>query len=584
VAHCLDVFLIAILPPLAFYLTLSGLDDLFIDLAWLVTTCLKKAVVKAPTEEELAAPERRIAIFVPLWHEHQVIAAMLTHNIGAIRYRKYDFFIGAYPNDERTLDAVREMEARFSNVHLAVCPHDGPTSKADCLNWIYRHLLLHEERTRQHFGLVLTHDAEDMIHPESLRWMNHFANRHHFIQIPVLALHTSPFDWTHGVYCDEFAEFQTRDLAVRNRLGGFIPSAGVGTGYLRPALEALAARSAHIFEPECLTEDYENGRRLHELGFSQIYVPPLRSPEGFVATREYFPRNFKSALRQRTRWVMGIALQGWERHGWSGGWKQMYWLWRDRRGLIGSPLSLLTNLLTIYGLTTHVWTRVHPGNITAGLCWVTFGLQLVRMASRTSCVASVYGWRFAALTPLRTVYANALNSAATSWAIYRYTRSRIRGEQLGWMKTSHSYPTREGLAAHRRKVGDILVEAGYLTADYLSLAVASQPKDKRLGEYLIDLGVVTEKQLFEALSVQQGLPLGAPPKVSTTMARTLPAHVVRDWHVLPFRVESGKMFVAAAELPTDALNSTLRKYTSLEVRFHLVTPSEFRELTDQIER
>jgi type II secretion system (T2SS) protein E len=152
------------------------------------------------------------------------------------------------------------------------------------------------------------------------------------------------------------------------------------------------------------------------------------------------------------------------------------------------------------------------------------------------------------------------------------------------MKTSHSYPTREGLAAHRRKVGDILVEAGYLTADYLSLAVASQPKDKRLGEYLIDLGVVTEKQLFEALSVQQGLPLGAPPKVSTTMARTLPAHVVRDWHVLPFRVESGKMFVAAAELPTDALNSTLRKYTSLEVRFHLVTPSEFRELTDQIER
>ena len=46
-------------------------------------------------------------------------------------------------------------------------------------------------------------------------------------------------------------------------MGGFIPSNGVGAGYSRRALEMLAAaHSNRIFEPGCLTEDYENGFRV----------------------------------------------------------------------------------------------------------------------------------------------------------------------------------------------------------------------------------------------------------------------------------------------------------------------------------
>ena len=56
---------------------------------------------------------------------------MVEHNAAAINYENYHFFIGAYPNDDPTLDAVRDLESRFPQVHLAVCPHNGPTSKAD---------------------------------------------------------------------------------------------------------------------------------------------------------------------------------------------------------------------------------------------------------------------------------------------------------------------------------------------------------------------------------------------------------------------------------------------------------------------
>jgi adsorption protein B len=572
----LDGWLIAILPMLAVYLSLSGIDDLFIDVAWIVMRYRHPGGWKPPARQ---SPTRRIAVFVPLWREHEVIAQMLAHNIAAIRYPSYTFFAGAYPNDDRTLEAVRGIEARYPNVTLAVCPHDGPTSKADCLNWIYQHMLLYEERTGQTFDLVVTHDAEDLIHPDAFDWMNTLADRADFIQVPVLALETPSCEITHGVYCDEFAEFQTRDLPVRNWLGGFIPSAGVGTAYSRGALQALAESSSNqIFEPGCLTEDYENGCRLHALGFTQVFVPPLRSAGGFVATREYFPRDRRTAIRQRTRWVTGIALQGWQRHGWRGGWRQVYWFWRDRKGLVSSPLTLLTNLLTIYAAATGMWDRVGVPAWIATLCALTLLLLCFRLAVRACCTARVYGWPFAALVPLRAIHANWINAVATASAIFRFARARWRGEPLVWVKTSHCYPTRDALCGRRRRIGEILTGSGYITEAILADALATQPAGVRIGEHLIALGRLTEDELYEALSIQEGLPLGAPDRVQPRVARSLPDHVMREWKVLPFQVSDGMLRVAASEVPTAALHRTLRGYTSLNIEFHLVTPAKLESM------
>ena len=72
-------------------------------------------------------------------------------------------------------------------------------------------------------------------------------------------------------------------MVVRPLLGGFVPSAGVGTGYRRDALEKLAEASANrLFEPEALTEDYENGLKMFRLGCSQAFVPPLRSARRLI--------------------------------------------------------------------------------------------------------------------------------------------------------------------------------------------------------------------------------------------------------------------------------------------------------------
>jgi adsorption protein B len=590
-AKTLDRGVLWCLAPLAFAVLVSGLDDLTIDVVWLCAWIKRKLRPEAslfpPGPHQLdSAPRRRIAILVPLWNEHEVIGRMLEHNIASIRYSDYDIFAGVYPNDMLTHDAVRSVADRFPRVHLALCPHDGPTSKADCLNWIYQHLTLYEEQGAQPFDLAVIHDAEDLIHPEELRWINFYSGRYDFVQTPVLALATPFRAFTHGVYCDEFAEYHARDMTVRAMIGGFIPSCGVGTGYRREALQALAeAASNRIFDPEALTEDYENGLRLFRLGRSQAFVPLFRSnrdPGDFVVTREFFPQNWRGAMRQRTRWVMGIALQGWQRHGWRGKPGEVYWLWRDRKGLIGNPLSLAANFVFLYGAATAMWTRATP--LASKLAIATLCLQALRTGVRMSCSARVYGIWFALGVPLRAIYANVLNSSATFQAVALYAIARISGRPLKWLKTDHAYPSRAALLPHKRKLGEILVGSGYLTAAELDQALASQSGAVRLGEHLVRSGTLDEESVYEALSLQQGLPFVHfdAQEVPARIAHALPEHVVRAWNVLPFRIADGSLFLAGPDLPSTELTRELRSFTTLTLRFHLVTPSEFEKLSSAL--
>jgi adsorption protein B len=585
-----DQVVLALLAPLALAILLSGLDDLVIDIAWAVAWIHAK-VRPAPTffppgpRQLDSAPRLSIAILVALWHEDEVIARMLQHNLASIRYPEYHIFAGAYPNDQRTQDAVRQVSDRFANLHLVVAPHDGPTSKADCLNWIFQHLSLYEEQTGCRFDVVVIHDAEDVIHPDELRWINYYAARYDFIQTPVLALPTPLWDLTHGVYCDEFAEYHTRDMPIRPLLGGFLPSAGVGTAYRREALEKLAAaRSSRIFEPEALTEDYDNGLALFRLGCSQAFVPVSRAmgAEGFMATREYFPQNWRSALRQRTRWVTGIGLQSWERFGWGRNPGETYWLWRDRKGLIASPLGLAANLVFLYGAATHIWTRAPP--LASHVVVPTAALALLRLGVRMACSARLYGIVFALGVPVRAIYANVLNASATVRAVARYTVSRARGLPLQWLKTDHAFPSRAALLTHKRKLGEILVGSGYVHPTAMASALGQQPPGVRIGEYLLKLHLVDQDSLYAALSMQQGLPFSEldPAEIPPHIARSIPEHVIRRWRVLPFRVTDGTVLLATPELPSAGMTAAIRSFTSLEMRFHLVTPRRFEALQDAL--
>ncbi len=592
--HIVDRLAAACVLPLAIWLILNGLDDLIPLFLWLKSIAVPKKSTRAAEPRSPHTVDKRIAIFVPLWHEHRVIGRMLERNRAAIRYSNYDFFVGAYPNDQPTVDAVSAMAERYPNVHLALCPHDGPTSKPDCLNWIYQRMLLYEEQHSTRYDIIATHDAEDVIHPESLKTLNLYADEYDMVQIPVIPLTTAFWEFTHGLYCDDFAESQTKDMPARQAMRGFIPSCGVGTGYSRETIELLAAtESNRIFDPTCLTEDYENGFRLGIRGCRQVFVPLKRKDGSWIATREYFPRNIGSAIRQRTRWITGIVLQGWARNGWTCSPRYRYWLWRDRKCLVGNPASLFANLLSYYGACTWMWSKAvrQPWGIAEHLdrgtvrflIIATLTLQCVHLCVRILCSARLYGLRFALGAPLRAVWGNWINGRASISAILTYALARFSGKSLAWVKTEHSYPSRAALLEPHRLLGQILVGSGYITPEQLAHALQWKGS-ARIGEFLISTGAIDSEDLCEALALQQNLPFGRvePGSIPTNVARSLPIEIVTSCRVAPFRAFSGDLFLASPDLPTEQLHRDLRKFTALDIRFHLVTEANFRELQEQL--
>lgn len=572
----IDAVVSSILWPLTVWILISGLDDLIVDVVALVVRLRGRTMKDRPSRRQLlAAPQKPIAILVPLWREAQVIAPMVQRNTTSLLYRNYHIFIGGYPNDEPTLREIRKLEANFPHVHLAPCPHDGPTSKADCLNWIFLNLRAYEEANGIRFEVIMTHDAEDVIHSDSLHWINHYSDCYDMVQVPVLPLATPIRLMVHGIYIDEFTEYQARDMPARQAMGAFVPSNGVGTGFHRDALDALACdNNNRVFEPVCLAEDYENGLRLRLRGARQLYLPLHR--EG-MATRELFPVRWKQAIRQRTRWVTGIALQTWERHGWPGTPIQKYWLWRDRKGLIGNPASLLTNLIFVYW-----FVRCLCGASLPNMPLLQFGafFGAYRILYRMFCVWQAFGPTLSLMTLPRVLLANAINTAATLCAFHQFLRAKIKGVPLVWLKTEHAYPAQTALTVRNVRLGELLVGNGYISQEQVDHALQTKPPDVRLGEHLVALGVLDVLDLYEALSLQKSVPMARvePQLVKSAVARSLPVKVAVRHRLVPVKVELGRLFVVGPELPGPELRDELGRFTTLELEFQLVTPGNYDEL------
>ncbi len=577
-----------LLRVLANLLLLSGVDD-FVPLLicfvyWVRNAAQKPVPAKAPTGE------RRIAVFVPCWQESEVIASMIRHNLAAIRYGNYDFFLGVYPNDPATVSVVESLCANYRNVHMSVCPHPGPTSKADCLNWIYACMSQWEDQQGIEFDTVVLHDAEDLIHPEALATINRERAVHAMVQVPVLPLPTPFREVTHAVYCDEFAEFQTIDMPARGFCRSFIPSNGVGTGFARHILQRLARERRKVFDPLSLTEDYEIGVYIHQAGFSQLFVPLRCDTPDIVATREYFPRRVKSAIRQRTRWVTGNALQSWERYGWRGPLSTKYWFWRDRKGLVANGLSFLTNLLFITGLLTFLWSSLTHGRWVLAvphpeivrLCFITSVLQYFRITLRMICVARIYGVIFALGVPLRCLHGNLINSFASCGALRRFAKSKLQGGPLVWLKTEHAYPAHGCLPAHGRDLSDVLVSSGIVSTESLLALNARITSANELADFLLAKKAVSDGELCRALSLQPGLASTRVEarQVKPRIVQSLPTHVQERFGIVPYCVDAGKLMVVGTRVPSPGIFEELKTFTRLPVEFQLVTKQNFEELRE----
>ena len=282
-----------------------------------------------------------IAIFIPAWDESAVIASMLRATLARIDHHDYRIFVGHYRNDPGTAAAIAGVDdPRIESVAVDV---DGPSTKADCLNYLYDALVTFETMHGASAKAVVLHDAEDVVHPLELRIFDRLVESAAIVQLPVWPLPDRGSRWISGHYCDEFAEAHIKELVVREAVGASIPLAGVGCAIGRRPLAALAAlQDGRPFIETSMTEDYEVGLRVGDLGLKTIFarIPARAGSRGIVASRGHFPASMGAAVRQKARWLGGIALSGWDRLGWSGGLGERWMRMRDRRGPLAALLLI----------------------------------------------------------------------------------------------------------------------------------------------------------------------------------------------------------------------------------------------------
>ncbi len=318
---------------LASLMFLLGLDDLFIDLCYWGRTLIRRFRIygkfeRADEKRLYEVPEKPLAIMVPAWNEVGVVGEMARLAASTIDYENYQIFVGTYPNDPQTQADVDAVCLHFPNVHKVVCARPGPTSKADCLNNIIDALLRFQQDAGIEFAGFILHDAEDVISPMELRLFNYLLPSKDMIQIPVYPYAPAWKGFTAGHYVDEFAENHGKDVIVREALTGQVPSAGVGTCFSRRAISALLEDGDGIaFDVQSLTEDYDIGFRLKQKGMKCIFArysitdPALtlkqewrpgmsREFSQVICVREHFPRDWQHAIRQKSRWIVGIVFQG----------------------------------------------------------------------------------------------------------------------------------------------------------------------------------------------------------------------------------------------------------------------------------
>jgi bacteriophage N4 adsorption protein B len=586
------------------YIVMS-LDDFIWDI---VTTVLRMSRPKARLDFKKldTVPPKLLAVTIAAWHEESVLGDVIDNFIMSTSYPRsmYHVFLGIYPNDPATLEVAKELAERYYNVHVVINSLPGPTSKAQNINHVIRQIRLFEQEHGWEFASLTIHDSEDVVHPYELLVTNYLLDTHDALQFPVFPLVRMPklsnfFKYiTSGTYADEFAENHYTTMVNRYMAKAFVPSAGTGFVLSRKTLAYFGTED--VLPSDSLTEDYRLSLTLFENNIRLYYVlerVPRVNNKGvvawdFVTTRSMFPNTFRTAVKQKTRWILGITMQ-------SVRFRDIfltrgipftgrYSLYKDIKAKVGNLLSMIGYPVLIYFFVS-LFLPLQPifpiGSLSWWLSLAVTAMMLERQIFRAFSIYNVYGMRsvffaclFPPIFPIRLIWGNIINMVSTVKAFKqrifhgktatKKTQSTggANPTQLKWAKTDHVFLEKKVLQRYRRTIGDILLERGYIATDVLQDALKKAEKNgEKIGTYLIRNELVGEDELLDALSrVRHTQHVSARHLERYGLerfAKQFDELLLRSLHALPLMpCDGGFVFAICDESPDDVRSTILKTY------------------------
>ncbi|QDT37531.1 GspE/PulE family protein [Stratiformator vulcanicus] len=133
----------------------------------------------------------------------------------------------------------------------------------------------------------------------------------------------------------------------------------------------------------------------------------------------------------------------------------------------------------------------------------------------------------------------------------------------------------------QRRLGQILVDLGYLTEDHLwdVLEEQKQSAGEVIGQVAIRMGFVTEDQVTEALAEQFGMSVVnlEETTISAKVLELVPQTMAEIYKVMPFSLQKDILTVAMAEPQNLGVLDDLRNFLGVEVRGAVSTPKQVEE-------
>lgn len=524
---------------LAIFYILSGFDDFIWDLVAIYRGIFRKSEVKeVALEAVFNEPPKLRAVMIAAWQESNVIEDVISHFIESTIYPSSQFhvFVGVYPNDTETIEAIKRLESRYTNVHCVVNYRPGPTTKAQNLNHVVKEIIRFEKRKSWKFHSFTIHDSEDVVSPYELCLSNYYLNKHDGIQFPVFPIIEYPTlknffkNITTCTYADEFAENHYLTMYYRDKAGAFVPSAGTGFVLNRDII--FEYENLNFLPQDSLTEDYQLALDLYIRNKDFKYLLDVfpyvndnyKVSQGFVSTRSMFPNTFKQAVRQKKRWITGITMQTIKIRSilklkdvsFAG----RYSLYRDQKAKFGNLVVFIGYPIYIYFILS-LFISLPPIYPIFSLSWwlavfVTI-MMIERLLFRMVSMYKVYGFKsalfssfFPPFLPFRYVWSNIINFSATLLSFIekfkkdkKQTKISKKTKKVKWDKTVHTFLPQDKLKKYHIRLGDILLKRKYIDAKDLARILEDTKREKDMfsfGKYLLSNGYINENELLNALA------------------------------------------------------------------------------------
>ena len=135
-----------------------------------------------------------------------------------------------------------------------------------------------------------------------------------------------------------------------------------------------------------------------------------------------------------------------------------------------------------------------------------------------------------------------------------------------------------------KRIGELLIERGVITPEQLQEALNNQQETKKLlGETLIDLGYATEEHIMISLTTQYGIPYLPIEsyEIDAEVVNFVPKELRDKYDFLPVDKIGDLLTIVIADVPNLDTISQIEEVLGCKVTTFVTTPTAFKQAVEK---